>query len=158
MISGIIGKGGATIKDLTARSGATIKISQKDDITASGERTVTVTGTSEAVSAAQQLIEAVCKEMIAANSTTGGDGKRERENMASVVTSVTDGGGLGDVKRARTEAKRAEDADAIHSKILLEHKVAGQVIGKQGAEPPAPAPASAPTPSPPSPPPPPQQT
>lgn len=53
LISGIIGKGGSQIKEIKSRSAATVLISQKDELTASGERTVTVSGTTDAVNNAK---------------------------------------------------------------------------------------------------------
>ena len=44
IVSGIIGKGGLVIKDIIHRSGAEIKVSQKDPNNVGGERVVSITG------------------------------------------------------------------------------------------------------------------
>lgn len=63
MVSGIIGKGGAIIKELMARSGAQIQISQKSEATTGGERVVTMTGSNDAVATAQHFIKERLKEI-----------------------------------------------------------------------------------------------
>jgi len=62
-VSGIIGRGGSVIKDIGNRSGARLKISQKTELTAAGERTLFVEGSPECVAAARQLIEQRLSEM-----------------------------------------------------------------------------------------------
>ena len=42
MISGIIGKGGSIIREIAARSGAQVRVSQKETINAAGERLITM--------------------------------------------------------------------------------------------------------------------
>ena len=72
MVAGLIGRGGSIIKDLIARSGAMIKISQKDDPNNEyGERTATITGTQPQVcgvlmSVIMVVITAVITVVIAA--------------------------------------------------------------------------------------------
>jgi len=63
MISGIIGKGGSIIREIAARSGAQVRVSQKDTINAAGERIVMMEGLPGAVAAAQQLISERCREI-----------------------------------------------------------------------------------------------
>ena len=66
MVSGLIGKGGLVIKDLMARSGAQIQVSQKGE-TQGGERVVTMTGVPNAVAMAQHFIKERLKEIEAHN-------------------------------------------------------------------------------------------
>lgn len=44
MVSGIIGKGGSVIKDIISRSGAEVKVSQKDPNNLGADRVVSITG------------------------------------------------------------------------------------------------------------------
>lgn len=66
IVSGIIGKGGLVIKEIIARSGAQINVSQKDASNINGERTVTVAGQPDQVAAARHLISERCREIEAA--------------------------------------------------------------------------------------------
>ena len=68
MIAGIIGKGGSVIKDIGARSGAQIKVAQKETINSNGERTVTMEGPDAAVTLAEHLIRERCQQVEAENS------------------------------------------------------------------------------------------
>uniref|UniRef100_A0A7S2IRA7 K Homology domain-containing protein n=1 Tax=Haptolina brevifila TaxID=156173 RepID=A0A7S2IRA7_9EUKA len=63
IISGIIGKGGSVIREIASRSGAQVRVSQKDQVTAAGERNVMIEGRPEAVAAAQHLISERCREI-----------------------------------------------------------------------------------------------
>jgi len=63
IISGIIGKGGSVIREIASRSGAQVRVSQKDTITAAGERNVMIEGRPDAVAAAQHLISERCREI-----------------------------------------------------------------------------------------------
>jgi len=63
MVSGIIGKGGLIIKEIISRSGAEVKISQKDPNNVGGERVVTIVGTPDSVAAAQRLVSERCREI-----------------------------------------------------------------------------------------------
>ena len=62
IVSGIIGKGGQVIKEIIHRSGAEVKISQKDPANP-GERVVSITGAPDSVAAAQRLISERCREI-----------------------------------------------------------------------------------------------
>tara|TARA_B110001452_G_scaffold22465_1_gene17965 strand:- start:130 stop:819 length:690 start_codon:yes stop_codon:yes gene_type:complete len=66
MVSGLIGKGGLVIKELMARSGAQIQVSQKGE-TQGGERVVTMSGAPDAVAMAQHFIKERLKEIEAHN-------------------------------------------------------------------------------------------
>jgi len=63
IISGIIGKGGLVIKEIISRSGADVKISQKEPGSQGGERVVSITGAPESVAAAQRLISERCRDI-----------------------------------------------------------------------------------------------
>ena len=55
-IAGIIGKGGSIIRDLAARSGAIVRVSQRDQVNAAGERTVIIEGSAETVAVGEALV------------------------------------------------------------------------------------------------------
>jgi len=77
MVSGLIGKGGAVIRELMARSGAQIQVSQKGEGGESGaDRTVTMVGSADAVATAQHFIKERLKEIEAHNAqrAAGGGG------------------------------------------------------------------------------------
>uniref|UniRef100_A0A7S3ATV9 K Homology domain-containing protein n=1 Tax=Haptolina ericina TaxID=156174 RepID=A0A7S3ATV9_9EUKA len=63
IVSGIIGKGGIVIKEIINRSGAEVKISQKDSGNQGSERIVSITGAPESVAAAQRLISDRCRDI-----------------------------------------------------------------------------------------------
>lgn len=61
IVSGIIGKSGIVIKEIVARSGAKIQVSQKAPENLGGERVVTMSGTADQVAMAQHMISERCK-------------------------------------------------------------------------------------------------
>jgi len=63
MISGIIGKGGVIIREIIARSGAEVKVSQKDPNNVGGDRIVSITGPAESVALAQRMISERCRSV-----------------------------------------------------------------------------------------------
>jgi len=63
LIAGIIGKGGSIIREIAARSGASVRVSQKDTITAAGERNVMIEGTPQQVATARQLVNERVQEI-----------------------------------------------------------------------------------------------
>ena len=71
MIAGVIGRGGSIIKDISSRSGASVKVAQKEQVNSSGERTVTIEGTPEGVQMAEHLIRERCQQVEAENSARG---------------------------------------------------------------------------------------
>ena len=74
LIPGVIGRGGSIIKEIGTRSGAMIKVSQKDTINAAGERSVSMEGTSEAVALAEHLIRERCQQVEAENNARNAGG------------------------------------------------------------------------------------
>ena len=71
-IAGIIGKGGVIIKDICARSGATVRVSQRSEVNASGERTVIIEGSPDKVAAAETMVRERCRTIDAENQAKGG--------------------------------------------------------------------------------------
>ena len=63
LIAGVIGRGGSSIKEIHAKSGAIIKVSQKEKVNTEGERVVTIEGTAEQVAMASRLIGDRCAEV-----------------------------------------------------------------------------------------------
>jgi len=64
VISGIIGRGGANIRDVIQRSGAKVNVSQKNaPDRVPGERTVTITGTTEQVGRASEILAGRVREI-----------------------------------------------------------------------------------------------
>jgi RNA-binding protein Nova len=58
-IPAILGRGGASIKEMMAESGASIKVSQKGDyVPGTQNRIITITGSQTAASMAHQLVSA----------------------------------------------------------------------------------------------------
>ena len=78
IISGIIGKGGSVIREIAARSGATVRVSQKEAMTAAGERTVMIDSPNPAaIQAAEHLVHERIREVefaIASGGPRGGGG------------------------------------------------------------------------------------
>ena len=76
LIAGVIGRGGSIIKEIGAKSGANIKVSQKETVNAQGERMVTIEGTAEQVGMAERLIRDRCAEVEQENAmrAAGGGG------------------------------------------------------------------------------------
>ena len=72
-VSGLIGKGGGVIKELMARSGAMIQVSQKGE-SQNGDRVVTMSGSADAVAMAQHFVKERLKE-IEANNTARASGQ-----------------------------------------------------------------------------------
>lgn len=64
IISGIIGRGGANIRDVIARSGARVNVSQKDaPDRVPGERTVTIVGSADQVATAKDILAGRVREI-----------------------------------------------------------------------------------------------
>tara|TARA_B100001778_G_scaffold328859_1_gene328920 strand:- start:5033 stop:5932 length:900 start_codon:yes stop_codon:yes gene_type:complete len=63
LIAGVIGRGGSSIKEIHAKSGAIIKVNQKEKVNTEGERVVTIEGTAEQVAMASRLIGDRCAEV-----------------------------------------------------------------------------------------------
>ena len=76
LIAGVIGRGGSSIKEIHAKSGAIIKVSQKEKVNTEGERVVTIEGTAEQVAMASRLIGDRCAEVEQENAmrAAGGGG------------------------------------------------------------------------------------
>jgi len=74
LVSGIIGKGGVVIKEIIGRSGAEVKVSQKDASNQGGDRVISIIGAPESVAAAQRMISERCREMEQQIARTGGGG------------------------------------------------------------------------------------
>jgi len=94
MVSGLIGKGGAVIRELMARSGALIQVSQKGEGGGGGaERTVTMMGSAEAVATAQHFVKERLKEIEAHNAqrAAGGGGALPQGASHSVAPHGTMG-------------------------------------------------------------------
>lgn len=93
IISGIIGRGGANIRDIIARSGARVNVSQKDaPDRVPGERTVIIVGTAEQVSRAAEIVATRVREIEAEGAArqAGGAGPPGFGNAAAAY-----GGGGG---------------------------------------------------------------
>ena len=74
-IPGIIGKGGSVIRDIASRSGAQVRVSQKETVNAAGERTVMIEApTAEIAANAQQMVLDKLRENEAAAGNRGGGG------------------------------------------------------------------------------------
>jgi len=63
LIAGIIGKGGSIIRDISSRSGATVRVSQKQTMNDRGERDVIMEGGPQQVAMAQQLVHERVREI-----------------------------------------------------------------------------------------------
>ena len=71
IVAGIIGRGGAVVKDISARSGARVRFSQKSEITADGMRMVIFEGAADAVAIARRLVDERIREIEAEMQSTG---------------------------------------------------------------------------------------
>mmetsp|Transcript_134456 Transcript_134456/g.389120 ORF Transcript_134456/g.389120 Transcript_134456/m.389120 type:complete len:250 (-) Transcript_134456:6-755(-) len=77
VVGAVIGKGGETIKRLSAESGARIEVAKESDgAQASAERSITLVGTQESVDCARGLIEALAREKSSARGGGGRGGDR----------------------------------------------------------------------------------
>jgi rRNA processing protein Krr1/Pno1 len=124
----VIGRGGETIRDLQARSGATIKVTpDKDVLQGSETRSIMIIGSAQAVLIAHQLVTDVVQEALARRSSNGSGNGVLVSAMASGSNSLTSQpGGSGSSSQPLSANIQLTET------LLVPKDKVGLIIGRNG--------------------------